>query len=75
MEADDAVNAEFNSSFNDNKFVTILLFADDQVIAAGNEESLQRSLYELQQKTGTYGLEISGIKLTEVYRSWFSVRW
>ena len=65
----------FSDSFSERNFVKTLMFADDQVIIADNENSLQRALYELQQIIRMYGLEISVIKTKSmVFKGCFPVR-
>ena len=61
-------------SFSERNFVGTLMFADDLVIIAENENSLQRAVYELQQIVRIVaGLEISVTKTMD-FKGCFPVK-
>lgn len=46
----------------ENKFLETILFADDQVILAENEDDLQRNVYKLEKVTKMFDMKISSAK-------------
>lgn len=49
----------YTQNFNEDNFIMTMLFADDQVVIANNENNLQRAVHELWKINKNYNMEIS----------------